>query len=252
MTDVPAGLRAWLDDKWRWLRGADLTVPAALIAIGVLAFVFLKIAHEVGERDTHDLDERILLAFRDAPDDPRGSYKVEAGIMHISALGSGTVTTFVALVSVAGLWLGRRRRYALLVAACALGTAFIMVGLKQLYGRERPTVVTHLDPPGGLSFPSGHSMISTALYITLAVLIARTQKEHGVRRYIIGVGCLLALMIGLSRMYLGVHYPSDVVAGWTAGLAWAITCSVVAHLLGRKGQVEVPPTPSEPADASGS
>jgi undecaprenyl-diphosphatase len=241
-----AGLAAWIDEKWRWLRGADLTVPAALIAIGVLAVVFLKIAHEVSERDTHDLDERILLAFRDAPDDPKGSYKVEAGIMHISALGSGVVTTLVSVLAVGFLWLARRRRYALLVAACALGTAPIMVALKNLYGRERPTVVTHLDPPGGLSFPSGHSMISTALYITLAVMIARTQREHRLRRYIIGAGCLLALMVGLSRMYLGVHYPSDVVAGWTAGLAWAITCSIVAHLLGRRGQVEVPPTPPEP------
>lgn len=240
--------RAWLDEKWRWLRGADLTVPAALAAIGLLAVLFLKIGHEVGESEHRDLDERILLAFRHAPDDPIGSPKVEAAVMHISALGSGAVTTLVAAIAVAFLFLARRRRYALLVAAAALGTAGLMTLLKHLYSRERPTVVSHLDPPGGLSFPSGHSMISTALYLTLAVMIARTQTEHRLRRFIIGTGCLLALLIGVSRMYLGVHYPSDVLAGWTAGLAWAIACSIVAHILGRRGDVEVPPTPPEPAE----
>lgn len=247
-----ATLRTWIVEKWRWLRGADLTVPAALVAIGVLAVVFLKIAHEVAENDTHDLDERILLAFRNAPDDPIGSYKVEAAVMHISALGSGIVTALVAVVAVIYLFLARRHRYAFLVAACAAGAGAVMSILKLLFERARPTVVTHLDPPGGLSFPSGHSTISVALYLTLAVMIARTQQEHRLRRFIIGTGCVLALLIGLSRMYLGVHYPSDVAAGWTLGLAWAITCSIVAHLLGRRGEVEVPPTPSEPPEAPAS
>lgn len=229
-------LKAWLD-------AADLTVPALLVAVGILVVAFLQLGHEVAELETDALDRRILLALRNRPDDPLGPAWVEAGMMHFSALGSGAVTTLVSLIAVIFALLAKRPRFAALIASCALGTSLLMALLKGLYNRPRPTVVTQLDPPGGLSFPSGHSMISMALYMTLAVLISHTLRERRLRRYVIGVGLFLALLIGVSRMYLGVHYPTDVLAGWTAGGAWALICGAIAYRLGRRHQIEIPPPP---------
>ena len=233
-----------------WLDAADLTVPAILVAVGILIVAFLKLGSEVSELETDALDRRILLALRRTPDDPLGPRWVEAAMMHFSALGSGAVTGLISLIAVVFSLLARRPRFAALIASCAIGTSLLMGLLKGLYNRQRPTVVTHLDPPGGLSFPSGHSMISMALYMTLAVLIAHTLRERRLRRFVIGTGAFLTLLIGVSRMYLGVHYPTDVLAGWTAGGAWALVCGAIAYRLGRRGHLEGPrpPAPTEPTD----
>ena len=85
-------------------------------------------------------------------------------------------------------------------------------------------------------------MISTALYLTLAVLIARSLSERRLQRFTVATGAALALVVGLTRMYLGVHYPSDVLGGWTAGVTWALACGVVARRLEKRGTVEPAPT----------
>ncbi|MBK9037385.1 MAG: phosphatase PAP2 family protein [Myxococcales bacterium] len=233
--------------RWRraraWIAAADLTVPVVLVAVGVLALVFAKVGAEVSERATDRLDQRILLALRAAPDDPLGPRWFEAAVVHISALGSGAVTTLIALIAIGYALLAGRPRFAALVAACSLGTVGLMALLKGLYERPRPTIVTQLDPPGGMSFPSGHSMIAMALYMTLAVLVARTLPTARLRRFTIVVGLALTFLIGASRMYLGVHYPTDVIAGWTAGGAWALACGALAFRLGRRGQLDQPPPP---------
>lgn len=225
---------------WRstWLRRSELGLVALFAAVGALIVAFLVLGSEVAEGETMAFDRAILLALRHTPDDPLGPPAVESAVMHLSALGSGAVAGLVALIAVAYLALAGRRRYALLVAASAVGTELWMTLLKRAYERPRPTVVTHLDPPGGLSFPSGHSMIAVALYLTLAVLIARALPHRRLRVFTVAVGATLALVIGASRVYLGVHYPTDVLAGWTIGLAWALTCGLVARWLGGRGRVE--------------
>ncbi len=235
---VAGRVRRWLGSRSGWLGAPELRLTAILAAVGVLVIVFLALGSEVAEGDTAAFDRSILLAFRTTPADPIGSASVEAAVVHLSALGSDAVTTLVTLIAVAYFALADRRRYALLVAACAIGSGLWMSLLKALYNRPRPTVVTALDPPGGQSFPSGHSMISVALYLTLAVLIAGSLPQRRLRIFVVAVGAGLALLIGLSRIYLGVHYPTDVLAGWTVGLAWALTCGVVARWLGGRGQVE--------------
>ena len=221
-----------------WLRPADLRLAAELAAIGILIMVFLKVAHETTELDTDSLDEKILLALRNTPDDPIGSAKIEAAVMHISALGSGAVTGLLILIFTLYFALAGRWRYALLMLMTALGTLAAMGLLKWLYGRERPTIVTQIDPPGGLSFPSGHSMISMALYLTLGMLLAQAEKKRRMKIFVIAASAVLAGMIGLSRMYLGVHWPSDVLAGWTAGATWALICGLVIRKIGGRQQIE--------------
>jgi len=233
--------RSWLRSRFEALRARDLRLVAQLVAIGLLALVFLKIGNEISEGATDRIDSTILLAFRNSPSDPIGSPAVEAAVTHISALGSGAVTTLVVVIATLFFALAGRWRYALLMIACAVGTLVWMSLLKGLYERPRPTVVTQFDPPGGLSFPSGHSMISAALYLTLGVLIARALPTRRLRVFAVTTGAFLTMIIGVSRLYLGVHYPTDVLAGWTAGAAWALVCGVLVQQLGQRGVADAPP-----------
>ncbi|HEY5925476.1 MAG TPA: phosphatase PAP2 family protein, partial [Kofleriaceae bacterium] len=183
-----------------WFRARDLQLIATLAAIGMLILIFFSIADEVSENSTQKFDEAILLALRAAPDDPLGSYHVEAGVMHLSALGSGVVTTLIVIIVTGFFALSGHWRYAGLMVACAAGCGIVMSLLKGLFERARPTVVTHIDPPGGLSFPSGHSSISAALYMTLAVLIARRLEQRRLRVYVVAMGVLMMVLVGVSRL----------------------------------------------------
>lgn len=233
-------LKAWLRSRLDWVSARDLRLVAALVAAGILALVFLKIGNEMAEGETDRIDRVILLAFRTSPSDPIGSPAVEAAVIHISALGSSAVTTLIVIIAALFFVLAGRWRYAILIIACSVGAAIGMSLFKSLYERPRPTVVTQIDPTAGLSFPSGHSMIAAALYLTLGVLIARALPTRRLRVFAVGTGAFVTMTIGLSRIYLGVHYPTDVLAGWTAGAAWALVCGVVVQVLGARGVTDVP------------
>ena len=110
--------------------------------------------------------------------------------------------------------------------------------LKQIFGRERPEVVPHLVQVDSLSFPSGHAFNSAIVYLTLGALLARTEQRRAAKVYILACAFLLAVIIGFSRVYLGVHYPSDVVAGWCAGAAWAAASATLARRLQHRHQLE--------------
>ena len=112
--------------------------------------------------------------------------------------------------------------------------------LKWFYARTRPDIVEQLVGHHSASFPSGHSMNSAVVYLTLAVLVARSAQDRAVRRYLISVAIALTLAVGFSRVYLGVHWPTDVVAGWTVGGVWAVLCSLVAKSLQSKRKIEKP------------
>jgi undecaprenyl-diphosphatase len=114
-----------------------------------------------------------------------------------------------------------------------------------LYARPRPDLVPHLSPVYTSSFPSGHSLIAAVVYLTLGSLLASVISRPMLKVYVLSVAMLLTTAVGLSRVYLGVHYPTDVLAGWLAGLVWALLCWLVARVLQRRGRVE-----SESADAS--
>ncbi|MEJ7597920.1 MAG: phosphatase PAP2 family protein [Kofleriaceae bacterium] len=216
------------------LRQSDLRLVAELAIVGVLIMIFLKLGSEVGELDTDEFDNAVLLAMRHTPDDPIGDARVEAAVSHISALGSGVVTGLIVLILALYFALDGRWRYAMLLLATAIGTGIAMAVLKAAYGRPRPSVVTGIGTPESMSFPSGHSMISMALYLTLGMLLAQSQERRRLKIFAIATSAVLALAIGLSRIYLGVHYPTDVLAGWTAGASWALICGLVLRRVGRK------------------
>jgi undecaprenyl-diphosphatase len=147
---------------------------------------------------------------------------LESPMNDLSALGGRTVLTLVVVFAVGLLLSFRRHRTAGFVLAAALGGYVLSVGLKLLVGRERPA--GGLIQVGGNSFPSGHSMLSAIIYLTLALIVSTVILRWRVRLYVIGSALVLVALIGVSRLYLGVHYLTDVAAGWLVGLAWAIAC----------------------------
>jgi undecaprenyl-diphosphatase len=195
---------------------------AALIA-GTSLWLFTEVADEVMEGEARAFDRAILLALRTSADraDPIGPAWFEDAARDVTALGSVAVLTLVTVAAIGYLVMIRRRGAALLLASCVGGGVALSSLLKALFGRPRPDLVAHGADVFTASFPSGHAMLSTVTYLTLAAVLARLQPQHRVKVYLLAVGIVVALLVGASRVYLGVHWPTDVVAGWSLGAAWA-------------------------------
>lgn len=213
----------------------------ALLAVGAV-WVFLAVASEVGEGETRHVDERILRALRDSldPADPIGPPWLEGAVRDLTALGSNVV--LLIFTSAVAVFLAvRRQSHALALVVVSTGGGFILAqALKLVFSRPRPDLVPHLAVVSSSSFPSGHSMFSAVVYLTLGALLSQLVEERALKAYFLGVACFLTFVVGLSRVYLGVHYPTDVLAGWSAGLAWALVCWMAASYLQRRGKVEQP------------
>ncbi|WP_458094824.1 phosphatase PAP2 family protein [Roseomonas sp. WA12] len=222
-------------------------LAALLLAItGVLAFVGL--AGEVLEGETLAFDRAVLLALRDPanPADPIGPAWFEEAARDVTGLGSHTILIGLTLGVTILLALNRKRGAAFLVLGSIAGAMLISAGLKILFERPRPDLVPHAVEVYTASFPSGHAMLSAATYLTLGALIAQVQARWRTRSYVILVAVLTTVLVGASRVYLGVHWPTDVLAGWCLGAAWALLCWLAAVTLQRRGRVETPAEPPEP------
>lgn len=213
------------------------------ILVGCLSlWVFIEVADEVREGESRAYDEAILRSLR-TPEDaavPRGPLWLRESSRDITALGGGTVVAFVTLAVLGFLLLRRKLALTLLVLAATAGGGLLSALLKDAFGRDRPSHIPHLMEVTSPSFPSGHSMLAAVIYLTLAALLGRTTQRRREKYYILGVAVIIVILVGLSRMYLGVHYPTDVLAGWSAGIVWAVFCASVARWLQQKGQVEAP------------
>lgn len=212
-----------------------------LVLVGGL-WIFFELADEIDERDTQVLDEKVLLLFREQGDtsDPIGPLWVEEVGRDITALGGLSVLAIVTIGVCGYLALRRRLRALALVAVSTLGAVGLSLLVKQLIGRPRPDLVEHYSHVATASFPSGHSMLAAAVYLTLAALLAQLVVGRLVRAYLLLCALVVTFLVGVSRVYLGVHYPTDVLAGWSLGVAWATLCLLVARALQRRGQIEMP------------
>ena len=195
------------------------------------ALLFAMLAGEVVEGDTHALDEAILLALRRSGDlgETIGPYWLTHAVQDITSLGGVTVLSLTTLLTTAYLVISRRIRIAIFTACSILGGWLASTALKVIIARPRPDIVPHLVDVRDLSFPSGHAMLSAVTYLTLGALLARTQTTRATRLFMIAAALFLTLIIGLSRIFLGVHYPTDVLGGWCAGATWAVGCALVAR-----------------------
>jgi undecaprenyl-diphosphatase len=234
---------------WLRLRLNEVGPLLALLSVSTLGYGFFALAHEVGEGSTEALDRRILLGLRNPADlsDPIGPRWLEETMRDITGLGSVFTIVFVTLAVSAYLALEGRRRIAAFVIAAVGGGELVSTVLKLFYHRPRPDLVPHGMEVFTASFPSGHAMMSAIAYLTLATLLARVNPNRGVKALVLALGVVMTLLVGTSRVYLGVHWPSDVLAGWCVGAAWAALCWFVALQLQQRGEVEAPDPAPVPA-----
>jgi undecaprenyl-diphosphatase len=197
----------------------------------LLVWAFLALAGEVMEGDTKALDTRILLALRSNtdPSKPIGPEWVEFALLDLTAIGGPTVLTLVVLAVVGFLVLQERYRTALVIMVTSIGGEIANTVLKNAFMRPRPTVVPHLREAISTSFPSGHAMESAIIYLTLGAMMMRVAEGRLTKAYCLFLAVLLTFLVGLSRVYLGVHYPTDVIGGWILGFMWASICWLAAQ-----------------------
>ncbi len=223
-----------------WVARADFVVLVAVLAAATAGWAFLKIADEVTEGEHGHTDEWVVRSLRAPgnPSDPIGPRWLAEVARDVTALGGYAVLTLLVAAVIGYLLMARHYPAALLVLSATLGGLLLSFLLKGVYARPRPDLVPHLTYVTSSSFPSGHAMLSAVVYLTLGAMLARLVEGWWAKLYFVAVALILTLLVGVSRVYLGVHYPSDVLAGWSAGLAWAVLCWLAARQLQRRGLVE--------------
>jgi undecaprenyl-diphosphatase len=199
-----------------------------LTALG--AWVFIRVADSAMDGATRGFDEGILLALRNPQDSslPAGPEWLQVVVRDITALGGFFNLTLLTIAVVIYLSLINKARLALFVAVAVGGGALLNTVLKNLIERPRPDLVPHGTEAALSSFPSGHAMMSTVVFLTLGTLLAYATDDVRLKVFYLASAVLLAFVVGLSRIYLGVHWPTDILAGWVAGATWALICMAVA------------------------
>jgi undecaprenyl-diphosphatase len=231
---VLTGWRQWASAGLRKARG-ELAAVAALLIAASGVWAFLSIAEEVGEGDTHSMDLAVLEMLRMTGDPTHavGPPWLRESLTDVTALGSLTVLGLVVLL-VAGLFASLRHwRDAAVLVGASLGGVAISQGLKAVFGRERPPEAFRIVEAYNPSFPSGHAMLSAVVFLTLGVLAARFASRRRVKVFVLSAAIVLTLLVGISRVFLGVHWATDVLAGWCVGAAWAMVCWLAVWVLGR-------------------
>ena len=178
-------------------------------------------------------DRRVILALRNPvhPDEPWGPPWLQEAARDVTSLGSVVVVTIMTVAIVFYLLLARERAEALLMAVAVFGGMALNDALKLAFARPRPDLALHATRVFTTSFPSGHASLSAIAYLTIGALLARSQPSFKMGLYVMSLAAFLTVSIGMSRIYLGVHYPTDVLGGWCVGAAWAIACWAIAAWL---------------------
>ncbi|WP_353860040.1 phosphatase PAP2 family protein [Azospirillum formosense] len=233
-----AGLRA--PGFWTRLGRHELRLLVGMAVSAGLILAFALLAGEVIEGETAAFDRAVLMALRVAGDPamPLGPPWLHNAARDVTALGSITVLSLITAVTVGFLLLQGKRGASLLVLLSVGGGMAISGLLKNQIGRERPDIVPHGDIVFTASFPSGHSLLSAVVFLTLGAMLARFVEGRRQKAYVLVVAMAVTLLVGCSRVYLGVHWPTDVLAGWCVGAGWATLCWLVALWLQRRGAVE--------------
>ena len=211
---------------------------ASIAVVSGLILAFLKLADEVVEGETQAFDHAILMLFRNPSDITTtiGPDWVHEMVRDVTSLGSFALLGLMVVAVCVYLWLSRLRSEALLVIFSVIGGTILSTVLKMGYDRPRPDLTT-MSVQFTSSFPSGHAMLSAVTFLTLGAVLSRLAPTRTIYIFSIGLAVFLTLLVGTSRVYMGVHYPSDVLAGWCLGAAWALLCNAVAASLQRHGQI---------------
>jgi undecaprenyl-diphosphatase len=222
-----------------WLGSHELGFLILLGAIAGGVLVFVTLASEVEHGETSSIDRRILISMRHPGDlSPRGSRAFQEAARDITALGGVSVLGLVTAIAAGFLILDGKGRMAAFAVVSVVGGSVLSSLLKDVFQRPRPEIVPHVVYSSSSSFPSGHSMMSAVTYLTLGALLARSLEPKRLKAYFLLLAAFLTCIVGVTRVYLGVHWPTDVLAGWLAGAIWAMLCWLVAGRLQRGHTLE--------------
>lgn len=216
----------------RWARPyLELRIAVALLLVVTLGLAFAELTDEVVDQETDAIDRAVFLAFREptAPSDPIGPPWMHEVGRDITALGGVTVLMLLTVAVLGYLWMRRAYRMGWVLLAGFAGASVGTAVLKDIIARPRPALVPHLAEVYSASFPSGHSAMAAATYLTLGMLLARVHRGMRVKAYLVAVMIFVTALVGVSRIYVGVHWPTDVLAGWALGTLWAIGVWTVAR-----------------------
>jgi len=216
----------------------EIRILLNLFILVTAILVFTYVAKEVVSGESKGFDEMTLNYLRHDGKIMADEQTWLTGMMiDITALGGTTIIFMITAAVVFYLLIQKQYEFMWLILIATIGGAILSFGLKELFARERPQLIYHLLTVKSLSFPSGHAMMSSVVYLTQGALLAKVRSNKNLRVYILLVAIILVFLIGISRIYLGVHYPTDVLAGWSVGLAWASLCWLaVKYLQKRKVQ----------------
>lgn len=204
-------------------------ILSGIITASFALWIFVEIAENVVEGDARYFDTAILMALHRS-DFSNQDWFIEF-VRDISGLGGLGVLTLLVSASVIFLVISNNLRTAIFVALATISGAVLSSLLKLGFDRPRPDLIPHLTHVYSASFPSGHAMVSAVVYLTLGTILTRIVSGFWAKVFIMAVVVLLTGLIGLSRLYLGVHWPSDVLAGWAAGAGWALMWWTVANII---------------------
>lgn len=235
-------MKRYLRLLWQKSGRKEFTLLAGVVAVCLFLWMFLWIADEVGEADHLPLEEWIMCSLR-RTDDPgrlRGPAWMNQLARAVTELGGAAAITIATGLTLGSLLLKRRVRLAVFILVSVAGGLGLSGALKHAFDRTRPDVVPRLMPVSTPSFPSGHTMSSAVVYVTIGALLVRGLARWRDKVLVVGCALLLTTAVGLSRVALGVHYPSDVLAGWVAGTGWALVCWTAGFWL--SGRTDVPGT----------
>ena len=215
------------------------TLIALFIAVSAILF-FAAFVDRVVKGDTRAFDESVLLAFRDRnnPAYTIGPAWLQIMFRDITSLGGYAVVMLISLAVMGYLLMDGKHGAALWVLASVGGGAVLSNLLKLAIERPRPDLVARLVEVNTTSFPSGHATLAAVTYLTLGALLSRFEARRRAKIYVLTVAVGLTFLVGVSRIYLGVHWPTDVLAGWCVGAAWALLCWRIALALQRSGRIE--------------
>ena len=223
-------VRGWLSDH---ISREQARLLIALFVFSLLVLGFIGLADQVAEGETRKMDERLFLLMHEDDGTPVGPAWVEEVGRDATALGGNTILTLFALAVFGYLGLNQRWKDAVIIAISVIGGVIVSLLLKEVFDRPRPDLVPHLSHTLTSSFPSGHSMLAAVTYLTLGALVAEMAERKRQIVYPLVVALLLTVMVGVSRVHVGVHWPTDVLGGWMMGAAWALLCWSVIRWLQR-------------------
>jgi len=211
----------------------EYATEISLVLLSLGLFGFFKLTEEVVEGDTRGFDQSVLLWFRNKADlsDPIGPQWLEVVVRDITALGGLVILGLLTIAACGYLWLTQRHKLALFVAVSIPAGSLLNTLLKEYFTRPRPDIVPHGTGAALSSFPSGHAMMSAIVFLTLGALLSLSTENTRIKIYILFWSVFLTVIVGISRIYLGVHWPTDIIAGWIAGGTWAVLCLLVGHWL---------------------